>query len=64
MSEIIEIIEQTKKDFKDFFELPKDKKERKEFILSLFGGCLMLGVCYVLFMMIYFLAPAGYWNGF
>ena len=64
MNEIIEIISQIKKDFKDLFEFPKNKAERKEFILTLFGGCLMMGACYVLFMIIYFAAPAGYWNGF
>ena len=59
-----EIIEQTKNDFKDFFELPSDKKERKEFIKTFFGGLMVMASCYVLYMMIYFLAPAGYWYGF
>lgn len=64
MNEIIELVKENISDFKETFALPTSKKERKEFIQTLLGGVLMMGVCYVLFMAIYFLAPAGYWNGF
>ena len=64
MNEIIEIVNENIKDFKETFALPTSKKERKEFIKAFFGGCLMFGAGYVFFMMIYFLAPIGTWNGF
>ena len=62
MNEIKEIMSETKNDFKEFFEMPKGKKEKSEFIKTLLGGIALMIVCYILYMMIYFLAPAGYWR--
>ena len=56
-----EIIEQAKNDFKYFFELPSDKKERKEFIKTFFSGLAMMACCYILIWVVYIFAPNGYW---
>ena len=56
-----EIIAELTNDFKETFELPKDKKERKEFIKAMLGGIAMMGACYIMIWAVYIFAPEGYW---
>lgn len=56
-----EIIAELTNDFKETFELPKDKKERKEFFKEMLGGLAMVGCCYIMVWFVYIFAPEGYW---